>query len=122
MYLNILTIHAIFASIFALYIIIDRAYIRNFVQKEKRERFYSKSKFVLIFISLITVFSGIYLVYKLEFDFIILLKIILASLLLYGFFNCPFYMKRQECKTRQFMYRFGVLILLFFTIFVGIYI
>jgi len=122
MYLYILWFHITFSSIFAIYIIIDRVYIRNFVEKEKREVIYKRSRLLLLLDACFIVISGIYLVLKIDFTLLVVLKISTAFLLLYGFFNCPFYMKKQECEIRKFMYRFGVLILLVSTILLGIYI
>ena len=122
MYLNILYLHAFFATFFATYILIDRIYIRNFIQQNQRESFYKKSRIPLLFISVVIVSSGIYLLIDIKFSFLVSIKVITALLLLYGFFNCPFYMKKQTCEIRKFMYRFGVVILLFLTIIIGVYI
>ena len=121
MHLNIIYLHLCFASLFTLYILLDRIYIRNFLEQEKRENFYKKSKYPLLVIAFIIVISGIYLLFDISFTFFIYIKILVASLLLYGFFNCPFYMKNQTCEIRKFMYRFGVVILLFLTILIGFY-
>ena len=107
---------------FTLYIMIDRAYIRNFVAKDTRERFYLKARLPLILNAIMIIVTGIILALNMVFSVIILFKVIFAIALFYGFFNCPFYMKKQTCEIRKFMYRFGVLILLVLTIVVGIYI
>lgn len=121
MYLSIVYLHVCFAILFSLFILFDRIYIRNFLQQKRREVFYKKSKYPLLIISIIIVFSGIYLLFNISFSFLVYAKVITATLLLYGFFNCPFYMKNQTCEIRKFMYRFGVVILLFLTILIGIY-
>ena len=122
MYLNILYLHVFFATFFTIYILIDRIYIRNFIEQNQRESFYKKSRIPLLFISAVIVSSGIYLLIDIKFSFLVSIKVITALLLLYGFFNCPFYMKKQTCEIRKFMYRFGVVILLFLTIIIGVYI
>lgn len=122
MHLIIIYLHVSFVVLFTLYILTDRIYIRNFLEQKRREIFYRKSKYPLVILSLIIVGSGIYLLVDINFTFLVYLKIITASLLLYGFFNCPFYMKNQTCETRRFMYRFGVVILLFVTILMGVYV
>lgn len=122
MNLYILWTHIIFASIFTIYIMVDRLYIRNFIQKDEREFFYKKSRIPLVLNSFLVIITGIYLVYLSSFTVYLFFKIFFAILLLYGFFNCPFYMKKEECEIKKFMYRFGVLILLFLTIGFGVYI
>ncbi len=121
MNLYILWTHIIFASIFTIYIMVDRLYIRNFIQKDEREFFYKKSRIPLVLNSFLVIITGIYLVYLSSFTVYLFFKIFFAILLLYGFFNCPFYMKKEECEIKKFMYRFGVLILLFLTIGFGVY-
>ena len=122
MYLNIVYIHVFFAVLFTVYILFDRVYIRNFVEKHSREFIYKKSRVPLLLIALFIVVSGIYLLINSSLSFLVWIKVITAVFLLYGFFNCPFYMKKQTCEIRKFMYRFGVVILLFLTIGIGIYI
>ena len=41
---TILYIHTIFASFFMLYILIDRVYIRNWIEESQREKIYKKIK------------------------------------------------------------------------------
>ena len=113
-YLHILSI-----VIFSIYIITDRVYIRIFLDKKSRENFYKTSRIPLLTNSVIIVTSGTYLLFFIYFTPIIYIKIVAALLLLYGFFNCPFYMKQQECEIRRFMYRFGVVGLLIITIILG---
>lgn len=122
MYLNILYLHIIFASIFTIYILIDRIYIRNFIVKDKRETFYKNSRVYLLLIALILLLSGFYLLLNITFTLFVFFKVLSALFLLYGFFNCPFYMKKQNCEIRKFMYRFGVLIMLIITVLLGVYI
>jgi len=122
MYLIALYLHVLFISIFTIYILIDRIYIRNFVNKINRENFYKKFRFYLLFDSILILISGVYLLFKVPLTAIIHVKILTASLLFYGFFNCPFYMRKQKCEIRKFMYRFGVLILLLVCITLGLYI
>jgi len=119
MYLNILYLHSATIIIFSLYILTDRIYIRNFVEKVKRETFYKKSRLALILNTFLMVLSGFYMLFFVTLTPFVVLKIITALLLLYGFFNCPFYMKKEGCEIRKFMYRFGVLILLVVTIILG---
>ena len=122
MHLLITYIHIIFVIFFTSYILIDRIYIRNFTEKTNRETFYKKSRLPLLINSLIITCSGLYLLLHTDFNIIVLFKIIAALLLFYGFFNCPFFMKKEECEIRRFMYRFGVVILLIITIVLGLYI
>ena len=122
MYLYCLFFHIFFVAIFSIYIFMDRLYVRTFFSKKSREFFYKKSKIPLIFISLIIVISGLILLIYSDYSNLLYLKLLTAISLLYGFFNCPFYMKKEGCEIRKFMYRFGVLILLIVTIILGLYI
>ena len=115
-------LHIFSISLFTFYILIDRAYIRNFVVKDTRERFYLKARVPLVINILMIIITGIFLLMDVVFSIIIFLKVLFAIVLFYVFFNCPFYMKKQTCERRKFMYRFGVLILLVLTIVMGFYI
>ena len=115
-------LHIFSIILFTFYIIVDRVYIRNFVTKETREIFYLKARLPLVLNTLIIILSGVFLLINVVFSIIIFFKVVFAIALFYGFFNCPFYMKKQTCEIRKFMYRFGVLILLVLTIVMGVYI
>lgn len=120
MHLFTIYTHIIFVAIFTAYILIDRIYLRNFVEKTKRESFYRKSRLPLLVNSFMILCSGIYLLVYTDFNALVWLKIIAAILLLYGFFNCPFFMKNEDCEFKKFMYRFGIVILLIITIILGL--
>ncbi len=122
MYLVLVYFHVLFVTFFTVYILIDRIFVRNFFQKNKREQFYEKAKFPLLFNSLFISSTGLYLLFQTPLTVIICLKLFTVVFLFYGFLNCPFYMKKQKCKIRRFMYRFGVLILLLIGIILGIHI
>jgi len=122
MYVYVLNLHLFAISFFVIYIIFDRIYIRNFVYKSYREVFYTKVSIPIIINSLNIIISGVYLLFDIEITLLVYTKIIVVVFLFYGFFNCPFYMKKQTCKIRKFMYRFGVLILMIVSILLGLYI
>jgi len=115
-------IHLLFIALFSLYIFTDRLIIRTVIKQSSRTTFYKNSKIPMIFITCGIIISGLFLVFETNLSFLLLIKIISAILLFYGFFNCPFFMKQQECEIRKFMYRFGVLILLVITLILGFFI
>jgi len=80
------------------------------------------SKIPMLITTGFIVLSGIQLSFSFDIHLLLFIKIICASLLIYGFFNCPFFMKEEECEIRRFMYRFGIVILLIITILLGLYI
>lgn len=113
-------IHLICAILFALYIAIDRLYIRKFVHKNSRERFYSKSKYPMLILSLFLLISGGVLLSQFSFSWLLLAKVLSALLLLFGFFYCPKFMKKDVSKFKQMFYRFGVVALLALTLHLGV--
>ena len=114
--------HTFSVVIFTLYIIIDRVYIRQFIKKNSRELIYKNLKIPLIVNILVIIITGSYLFFYINPTVLIYIKITTAIFLIYGFLNCPFYMKKESCEIRKFMYRFGVVILLMITITLGLYI
>jgi len=117
----IISIHSIFALLFTLYIILDRAYIRVFINEEKREAFYKKVKFPMLFICTILFLSGIYLVINF-FSNLIIIKAVLATILIVSFFYCPIFMKKQCSPWKRFMYRYWIVLLTLLTVVLGLYI
>ena len=122
MYIIILYFHIISVTIFSLYIFIDRTIIRTFIKQNIREIFYKNSKIPMIFTSGIIIMSGLLLIFHSNMNILLFVKIICGITLIYAFFNCPFFMKKEECEVKKFMYRFGVVILLIITIGLGLYI
>ena len=118
---TVLNLHFIFASIFLLYIFIDRSYIRVFIEEKNREKFYKRVKLPMLFLCLVLLFTGTFLVIKF-FSIIVVLKAIIAVILIISFFYCPFYMKKEESVFKRFMYRYWVVFLTVLTFFLGLYI
>ena len=120
MFNEILLLHAAFASLFVLYIIIDRLYIRLFIKEERRESFYKKVKWPMLIICTILIISGkILLIYS--FSFYYVLKMILGLFLIFSFFYCPIYMKKEASAFKRFMYRYFVVILTVVVVSLGLY-
>ena len=118
---TILKLHLIFASIFLLYIFVDRAYIRNFLEEKKRDKFYKKIKLPMLFLCFVLLSTGTFLVIKF-FSVMAVLKAMTAVILIISFFYCPFYMKKEESSFKRFMYRYWVVFLTVLTFFLGLYI
>lgn len=119
MHTIIKNIHLICALLFALYILLDRIYIRNFMLKNQRENFYSFIKYPMLILSVLLLFSGVFLLFYYPMSWLLMLKVLSAVLLLFGFFYCPKYMKKTACLKEQILYRFGVVILLVLTLILG---
>lgn len=109
-------IHLLGAILFALYILIDRAYVRIFVEKNSREKFYKRVKYPMLFISVCLLVSGAVLVSYSVWSWLLFAKLLSAFLLLFGFFFCPVYMKKNSSIVKQMMYRWGVVGLLITTL------
>ncbi|RXJ60189.1 hypothetical protein [Candidatus Marinarcus aquaticus] len=109
-------IHLICAVLFTLYIVIDRAYIRLFIEKKRREIFYKNVKYPMLLLSVCLIISGGVLFFNTAWSGLLFAKFISAVLLLLGFFFCPVYMKKNSSMVKQMMYRWGVVVLLISTL------
>lgn len=118
---SILNIHFYLALGFLFYILLDRIYIRNFLEVNLREQFYKKVKYYMLGISLFLLFSGIYLLYSF-FSIFVVIKAIMAIVLLVSFFYCPLFMKKECSVFKRLMYRYWVLILTISTFLFGLYV
>lgn len=112
--------HFICALLFALYIMVDRVYIRIFLEKTKREKIYKFIKIPMLLLAFFLVLSGLFLLFNYTITFLLVLKVVFALLLLFGFFFCPFYMKKASCNWQQVLYRWGVVVLLIITFTLGL--
>jgi hypothetical protein len=117
----LLEIHFSFALLFVLYIAVDRLYIRNFLQEESQRMFYARVKWPMAFISLVLVLSGTVLLYE-YFNWLLLVKGVVALGLLMAFFYCPLFMKDEPSLFKRMMYRYFVVVLTIITYSLGIYI
>ncbi|MCV6608495.1 MAG: hypothetical protein OIF32_09790 [Campylobacterales bacterium] len=113
-------LHQIFATIFGGFILIDRFVIRKFLEKEKREKIYTKVKYLLLFCVVVLIFTGGYLSYQIGLYPIIVIKGFIACLVIFMFFNCPYFMKRAKCETCKKIYRSLVTLFLLVVVFLGI--
>jgi len=119
---NVLLFHKLFGFIFAIYILADRIYIRKYISKVNREKFYNFSKKPLLTVAMFLVLSGSFLLFYIDLNFFIILKIFFAFSLFVMFFNCPNYMKKQKDEKNKMVYRFFVeslLVLIILTIFIA---
>lgn len=122
MFTNILFMHFIAACIFLIYILIDRFYIRFFVCKKKSESFYKLILKPMLTLCFILFFSGVYLFFNSSFSFFLGLKALLALMLIFTFFYCPFFMKRYKNMYVRVFFRVTVFSLLLAVMFLGFYI
>ena len=122
MYSNLILAHQVFATIFFIYILLDRLYIRIYLPLDKRKTFYNKSKIPMLIISIVLALSGIYILINNNFNQLLVLKSSLAFLLIFSFFYCPFFMKKCDSSIKRFLYRYLVVGLLLSVCFLGLYI
>lgn len=116
----IFTIHKFLGLIFAIYILVDRLYLRRNVEKEKREIFYKKSKIPMLILSIGIALSGGYLFTLYEVNNLLLLKAGLGLLLIALFFGCPIAMMKLNCDPCKMRYRALVSLLLLVVLFLGV--
>ena len=115
-----LLIHQIFTGIFGFFILIDRFFLRAFLEKEKREKIYNVSKKFFIFISSLIFISGGLLFLEYQIEVLILAKGFLGVLLIFMFFYCPYFMKKAKCEDCKKIYRSLVTLILMLVVFLGI--
>lgn len=103
-------IHAIFASIFVGFIVVDRIFIRKL---QSKEAIYKRAKFPLLLVALLILISG-FVLYSDQTT-----KAILGILTILLFFFCPVFSKFATKKWR-FIYRIVVLLLAITTAVIGL--
>ncbi len=118
---TILWIHFCVGTFFLIYILIDRLYIRIFIEENARGGFYSRVKYPMLFIAFILVLTGAYLLFSLPLGVVTIIKAVLALVLLLAFFYCPLYMKAECSTVKRILYRYFVLILTIVVFSLGIY-